>query len=260
MAIELFLTDGNPLNFKPGLPNNYAGPVLPGSLASFTISSLAEIVIQELAGDQYSVRLSVGHFFQRITAGGKIRKQGLYSSFMLKNGMRKEVGSIGKMHVRQDQYSCFYTEPTPCKARFEKDKEYTTIDIFYSPKLLEELLPFFPELKSVLSSKSALVADKACWALPSMKEITNQLLLCPFDEATRQFYFDLKARELLYQMLENTYKRNRKTFSFTPWETARIHQARTILESYISRKPPSIRSLSKQVALNEFKLKTGFKL
>ncbi len=247
------------LEFQAGLPSDYAGPTLRGSGANFAKSDIAQVVIQELAGDYYSIRFSVGKFFKRVTATGNIHRQGLYSYFMLKNGLRKEIDSIGKIHLRQDQYSCFYTEPTPCKARFEKNTEYRTIDVFYSPKLLEELLPFFPELRSVLLSPSAMLPGKICWSLPSMKEIINQLLDCPFDEATRQFYFDLKVRELLYQMLENAYRRNHKFYTFTPWETARIHQARTILENHISKKPPSIRSLSKQVALNEFKLKTGFK-
>ncbi|MBI1780616.1 MAG: helix-turn-helix transcriptional regulator [Sphingobacteriales bacterium] len=38
-----------------------------------------------------------------------------------------------------------------------------------------------------------------------------------------------------------------------------MHEARAILEKYIDKKPPSIKSLSRQVALNEFKLKSGFK-
>lgn len=92
-----------------------------------------------------------------------------------------------------------------------------------------------------------------------MKEIINQILNCPYDEATRQFYFDLKVRELLYQLLETAFKTNPSQQYFTPFEIARIHEARDILESYISKKPPSIRSLSRKVALNEYKLKTGFK-
>ncbi|HEY0433565.1 MAG TPA: helix-turn-helix transcriptional regulator, partial [Chitinophagaceae bacterium] len=104
-----------------------------------------------------------------------------------------------------------------------------------------------------------LLRNKTCWSLPAMQEITNQLLSCPYDESTLRFYFDLKVRELLFQILENAYKRKPEEHVFTPWEVSKIHQARTILENYVSRKPPSIRSLSKQVALNVFKLKTGFR-
>jgi AraC-like DNA-binding protein len=259
MAIELNLVNGEPLESQLGLPSDYSGPILSGASATFVKSSVAALTIQELIGHHYSIRHSVAKFFQRVAGNSSLHKQGLYASFMLKNEMRKEIYGIGKIHVRQDQYSCLYTEPTHCNARFEKEAEYRAIDIFFSPKMLEELLPFFPELKAVVTSSSALLTGKACWMLPSMKEVINQLLNCPFDEATRQFYFDLKVRELLYQMLENAYKRKQEVRFFTPWEIARIHDARTILGDHVSKKPPSIRSLSKKVALNEFKLKTGFR-
>ncbi len=260
MLVELTLFNDGQLEFQSGLPPDYSGPILHGSVALSTKTNIAQLVIQELAGEHYSIRFSIGKFFKKADAIGNIKTQGLYCYFMLKNGIRKEIDSIGKLHLRQDQYTCFFTAPTSCKAKFEKNIEYRAVDLFYSPKLLEELLPFFPELEDVLlASPSAILPGKTCWTLPSMKEITNQLLNCPYDEATRQFYFDLKVRELLYQMLENAYKRKSATHNFTPWEIARIHDARSILEDYISKKPPSLRSLSRKVALNEFKLKTGFK-
>lgn len=260
MAIELTLSNGELLEFKPGLPADYAGPILRGARALSTKTNIAELVLQELTGKHYSIRFIIGKFLKKVNASGWIHTDGLYSYFMLKNGTRKKFDTIGKLHIRQDQYTCFFTESSDCSAIFEKNNEIRALDFFYSPKLLEELLPFFPELKTVLlSSPGMILPGKACWTLPTMKEITTQILNCPYDEATRQFYFDIKVRELLYQILENAY-RKRPTTQFTPWETARIHEARKILENYISKKPPSIRSLSRQVALNEFKLKAGFRL
>jgi len=260
MAIELTLANNGLLVFHPGLPPDYSGPILRGSIAVSAKTDLADMVVQEFSGEEYSIRFIIGTFLKRVTAKGHIQNRGLYSYFMLKNGLRKEISSIGKLHIRQDQYACFFTEPSTCKIRFEKNVEYRAIDIFYSPKLLHELLPFFPELKAVLDATPGMVVrDKTCWSLPGMKEITNQLLNCPFDESTMQFYFDLKVRELLFQILENAYKRKATEQFFTPWEIGKIHQARTILEDYVSKKPPSIKSLSKQVALNVYKLKTGFR-
>lgn len=260
MNIYLTLTNGGPMEFQPGLPSNYSGPILRGARAVSATTNGGQLVIQELAGELYSIRLTAGKFFNKIKASGNILTRGLYSYFMLKNGVRKEILFIGKLHLRQDQYTCFFTAPTPFNARIENDKEFRILDVFYSPKLVEELVPFFPELKEVLStSPGIMLSGKACWALPSMKEITNQLLDSLYDDATRQFYFDLKVRELLYQMLQNAYKRKPAELFYTPWEVSKIHEARTILKSNISKKPPTIKSLSKQVALNEFKLKAGFR-
>ena len=259
MAIELTLAHDERLDLQYGLPPDYRGPILRGGINFSTKTNLAELVLQEIPGENYSIRFVSGKILKRIYARGWIHTLGLYCYFMLKNGIRKRFDSIGKLHLRQDQYACFFTEPTNCSAVFDKNDEFRALDFFYSPKLLEELFPFFPELKSLLELPGTILAGKARWALPSMKEITNQILNCPYDEATRQFYFDLKVRELLFQILENTYKKKANEKIFTPWETARIHEARTILETYISKKPPSIKSLSKQVALNVYKLKTGFR-
>jgi AraC-like DNA-binding protein len=258
--MELTLSNGNPLKFEPGLPSDYSGPILCGATSFQAKSNLAELVIQELHGEYYTIRFLIGKFLKKVNAKGWIHSNGLYSYFMLKNGTRKRINTIGNLHIRQDQYACFFTESSDCSAVFEKTNEFRALDVFYSPKLLEELLPYFPELKNVmLSSAGIILPGKPCWSLPSMKEIINQILDCPYDEATRQFYFDLKVRELLYQLLETSFKKNPSQQYFTPFEIARIHEARDILETYISKKPPSIRSLSKKVALNEYKLKTGFK-
>jgi AraC-like DNA-binding protein len=260
MSIELTLPNGERLNFRTGLPNNYSGPILRGAFAVSIKTDLADISVQELAGEEYSIRLTIGRFFKRIAAAGNLKNNGLYSYFMLKGNLRKEIKTLDKFHLRQDHYVCFITEPTSCLAKFEKDVEYRVVDLFYSPLLLNELLPFFPELKEVLFGSTAVsLTQKTWWTVPSMKEIINQLINCPYNESTRQFYFDLKVRELLYQMLEHAYKRKPSENSFTPWEAAKIHEVKTILESYISKKPPSVRSLSKRVALNEYKLKRGFK-
>lgn len=260
MVIALTLSHDDPLEFKPGLPAGYTGPVLRAAKASSTKTNLAEVVLQELTGNHYSIRFITGRFFKKVYAKGWVHTGGLYSYFMLKNGVRKQFDSLGRLHIREDQYACFFTPPTDCSAVFEKNKEFRALDFFYSPQLLDQLVPFFPELTSIFDSPTgSILPGRACWLLPSMSEITNQILNCPFDEATREFYFDLKVRELLYQILERAYKRNVSEKSFTPWEVKKIHEARDILEAHIATKPPTIKTLSRQVALNEYKLKAGFR-
>jgi AraC-like DNA-binding protein len=260
MNIELTLPNGSILKFHPGLPPDYKGPFLRGSTAVSAKTTLAEVVLQQLTGVDYFVRLTTGRLLQKISAKGLAAEYGLYSNFMLKNEARKELDSIGKFHLRKDQYICYLTKETNCNVLFEKNEDFRIIDFFYSPKLLEELVPFFPELEPLLrSSPQTILNGKGGWSIPSMKEIMNQILDCPYDVTTRQFYYDLKVRELLYQLLESSFRRGSKSYSFTPFEISRIHEARSILEKSIDKKPPSIKSLSRQVALNEFKLKTGFR-
>jgi AraC-like DNA-binding protein len=260
MDIELSLPNNSILEFQPGLPLDYKGAILRGANAVSVKTNLAEIVLQKLVGENYFIRLSTGRLLKKLTVKNWGSQFGLYSNFVLKNEARKEINTLGKFHLRKDQYLSFFTHKVNCKVYFEKTEDFKTLDIFYSPKLLEELVPFFPELKPLLAEcPQTILGGKGGWSIPSMKEITNQILDCDYDEATRQFYYDIKVSELLFQLLNTSFKTNHKTHYFTPFETARIHEARNILEKYIDKKPPSIRSLSKQVAINEFKLKSGFR-
>ena len=187
------------LEFLPGLPPDYKGITLRGSSTMFAKTNLAEIILQQLNGVDYYIRLSTGRFLKKISAKGWAAQYGLYSNFILKNDARKELKSIGKFHLRKDQYICYLTKETDCSVLFANNEDFSTIDFFYSPKLLEELIPFFPELGQLLvDSSQAILNGKGGWSIPSMKEITNQILNCPYDEKTRQFYYH-PMEELLYQ-------------------------------------------------------------
>lgn len=257
---KLTAENGKPFAFVNTLPDNYKGPILAGAVCYSARVNHSELILQELRGEEYSVRLIIGKFLKKLSATNWIHTEGLYSNLMFKDSIRNKILSLGKMHLREGQYSCFYTQPSVCSSFFEKGKEFEMFDLFYSPLLLQELVPFFPELKSVIGANPGkLITPKPFWLPVAIKEVINQLLNCPYDETTRQFYFDLKVKELLYYMLESAFKQDSSKLSFTPWEVARIHEARKILQENIARKPPSIKALAKQVALNEYKLKIGFR-
>lgn len=260
MPIDIQLSTGEFISMQAGLPPGYAGPLLQGSERFHGISNAGHVTVQEFLSTQYAIRFYSGRFSKNTSAIGRITDRGLYSYFMLKNSARKTLDTVGKIHLREDQYSFYFTDRTRCKLLPGKEAEFRILDIFYSPDLIKELIPFFPELKNIPSDgRGILLNEKTSWSLPSMMEITHQLLNCPFDPETSRFYFDTKVRELLYHLLEETYSRKSSFIKFTPWEVARIHEARSILEEHIAKKPPSIRALSRKVALNEFKLKSGFK-
>lgn len=260
MPTDILLSNGEYLSFQPGLPHDYNGPLLQGANRFNSQSNVGYVTMQELQNAQYSIRFYTGRLRNKISASANINTRGLYSYFMLKNSVRKTIQSIGKMHLRQDQYSFYFTDQTYCKLLPVKESEFRILDVFYSQELLSELIPIFPDLEHISNiASSRLPNERTCWALPSMIEITQEILNCPFDSGTSRFYFDLKVRELLYHLLEQAYHRKPSDLKFTPWEIARIHEAKNILRQHISQKPPSIKSLARQVALNEFKLKAGFR-
>lgn len=252
--------DISALNRIPGIPKGYSGPVLTGANQYQLRTNYLELFIQELKREQYSIRLVIGNVLQKILASKWIQKEGLYVNFMLQNGARKHIDSIGKLHTRHGFHSVFYTTPTNCSAVFDSKEELKLLDIYYSPELLEELKPYFPEFGKAIKNKNATFQiNPTIWTIPSLKKSTNELIECPYSDQSNHYFFDLKVREILYQILELTYRKTNKQYNYTSFEVGKIHKVKGILENTIDQKPPTIKSLAKQVALNEFKLKTGFR-
>lgn len=259
MKIELSVSNMI-LALKPGLPNDYRGPILKGSVVMSAQSSLAEIVLQHLTGAGYSIVLSSGKLLNKMLKKERTAQYGLHSNFILKNEARKEIKNIGEFCLKKDQYICYLSKEEASTIHFAENEEFRKLDFFYSPQLLKELVPLFPQLKRILQhSTQKILHPQDSFSIPMMKEIMNQIIDCPYDKNTRIFYYDLKVRELLLQLLERTFKRNTSVYIFQSHEKTRIYEAKSILEKNIDKKTPTIKELCKLVALNEFKLKTGFK-
>ncbi|QLE57677.1 AraC family transcriptional regulator [Nostoc sp. TCL26-01] len=94
----------------------------------------------------------------------------------------------------------------------------------------------------------------------AMQQILQQILHCPYQGIPRQMYLEAKALELL-------------TLQFTQWtqnpepslktklrkdDIERLYAAKDILINRINN-PPSLLELSRQIGLNERKLKQGFR-
>jgi AraC-like DNA-binding protein len=67
------------------------------------------------------------------------------------------------------------------------------------------------------------------------------------------------VKELLFLLLGISFNPDKIQQRFTPFEVARVHQVKDILESYLAKKPPTLKELSNQSGLNQFKLKLGFR-
>jgi AraC-like DNA-binding protein len=137
---------------------------------------------------------------------------------------------------------------------------FEVLEIFYSAQLLHQLIGYFPGLKDVINGRrNRLFAHDVKWTPPMVQEIYMQLLHHSYQSDLQHLYFDVKARELLFHFLYSCTNGKCPEAGFTDYEIRRIREAKDILETFIDKKPPTIRELSRMVALNEFKLKRGFR-
>lgn len=94
-----------------------------------------------------------------------------------------------------------------------------------------------------------------------MQLIIQQILQCPYSGAVKRLYLESKVWELMALQLEfvlNNQSNPSKTVSLSADEVDRIHHAKEILTQHLDN-PPSLKALARQVGLNEFALKQGFR-
>lgn len=97
---------------------------------------------------------------------------------------------------------------------------------------------------------------------PAMQHALCQLLNCPYQGITKRIYLESKVLELLaFQFNEWTEQRPPSLHSQSPLQPndiERLHHAKEILLQNLD-KPPSLLELARQVGLNDYKLKQGFR-
>jgi AraC family transcriptional regulator, transcriptional activator of the genes for pyochelin and ferripyochelin receptors len=96
---------------------------------------------------------------------------------------------------------------------------------------------------------------------PLMQAALQQVLACPLVGGARRLYLEGKALELVALYAANAAHpaaQNAPTHRLRPDDVERIHAARDLLLARLDQ-PPTLHELARQVYLNEFKLKQGFK-
>jgi AraC-like DNA-binding protein len=132
-----------------------------------------------------------------------------------------------------------------------------------------ELAGGHPEVGEKLRSHLEEIGQRYRYGLgatnSAMQLALQQLLNCPYHGFTKQLYLESKAMELIALRLEQL---KEQVLDFNPPSNLpdrlqgddidRIHHARDILVDNLDD-PPSLLELARQVGLNDYKLKRGFR-
>ena len=97
--------------------------------------------------------------------------------------------------------------------------------------------------------------------LSATKKVVQQVLNCPYQGVTKRLYLESKTIELIAYSLHQVSESQKQPLQrppLKPAEAERIRWAEKILLDNLSN-PPSLAALAKQVELNEYKLKVGFR-
>lgn len=129
-------------------------------------------------------------------------------------------------------------------------------------RLISETLEELPkEIRQLLEECNGNYFGDINLITPAMRSALEQVLYCPFQGKTKQIYLESKCLELIALKLEQLKDRDRQTGVMRflkPDDIDRIHLAKTILTANLNN-PPSLLELARQVSLNDYKLKVGFR-
>jgi AraC-like DNA-binding protein len=260
MALYLLNSSRLEVPFEKESASAIAYPALAGSqVLSYKTNDL-QLLVKELIAGLFTIRYNSFRFSKNQAIESVAYKQGIHSRVMLQNDLHFSIENIGNVHQREGSVTMVRSDQAHCKALYEAGKDYKTLDIYLGPGLIEQLASFYPELLLNWQTASPkMLLNQPCFMTPRVKDVVTEIMDCPYDESTSLFYFDLKVREYLYILLEQHLHPKKTRYRFTPYEAEQIHKAREILLSDLRKPPLTIRVLARQVALNEFKLKEGFR-
>ncbi|AFZ30907.1 transcriptional regulator, AraC family [Gloeocapsa sp. PCC 7428] len=116
-------------------------------------------------------------------------------------------------------------------------------------------------LRSLIEGKSAKNFHQSLnQSTPAMQQTLQQMLNCPYHGVIKRMYLESKVLELLVLQFHQLAGQNSYNTipNFRPTDIERLHLAKEILQRDLDG-PPSLLDLARQVGLNDYKLKRGFR-
>lgn len=187
-------------------------------------------------------------------------------SFCMAGQMQIEGSDANSMvQFKAKQANLGVINDTKGNIRYEANQPVLLVHIHVQPDVInlttgEEFEQLPTQLRNAISGIDAAYHQSSTMT-PVMQATIQQLLNCPYQGFTKQLYVESKALELisLYfeQLLSNTSLSNAHS-ALQLDERDRIVYARDILLAQLAN-PPTLLELSRQVGLNDRKLKQGFR-
>ena len=224
-----------------------------GTTRSFHFTSGLQLYIQE----------NLTH--EAISLETELNYLSLVMSWIVKGTANFALGDCDCYLSSPNHHLCYFHD-VGGKLEFAANSSVVMVDLAlesYSP-LYDAIAqsPYFPtQIKKFLFNSQTGYLRQHLTTTPKMTIALHQIINCPYQGLTKQLYLESKAIELLtlnLSLLEAEYSRSTATKATKPDDIERLYRVKEILIENIDC-PPTLNSLARQVGLNEFKLKQGFR-
>ncbi|MEH1844260.1 MAG: AraC family transcriptional regulator [Nostoc sp.] len=192
------------------------------------------------------------------------------SKFFLSGGTRTVTPNVAGVSDDYEEVAGYnYLFFLPDVREFEHhtaNQHAQNIKIYWHPNLLDSFQGSFENLPALLEQlKENPIKQPFHQPLgvttPAMQLVLKQILQCPFLETLRQMYLEAKVLELLVLQIAQWGENHQvlqRSLHFRADEIECLHHAKAILNQTLDN-PPSLLNLAKEIGLNDFKLKRGFR-
>ncbi|MGD2183734.1 helix-turn-helix transcriptional regulator [Lusitaniella coriacea] len=237
-----------------------------------------EVQNQWITGRDRAIRLrdglhlKIGDFYNQDRYAGALElqhkaSQPLTLSFQLRGYVRVRTQGIGNDYYEEKagENYLFFVPETQETEEYPAQERLQALKIRVQPHFLRTLISsptdsLPAELNPLLEGRKGNIFHRRVGKItPEMQLAVRQILQCPYRGITKCLYLEGKVLQLIaLQFAQMTERDCVAHCNLHNSDIECIHQAKAILLSDLNN-PPSLLELARQVGINDYKLKRGFR-
>ena len=186
-------------------------------------------------------------------------------SFVLKGSIQSfdRASNLGTV-LLGNQHNISYSPGFDGFMEFSDTSTIENFEVSLSPFFFSEHLPnennfFLDFLKSIHAKKTSRLHDSNLLITHQMRCIISEVINCTKVGTFKKLFLEIKVLELLLLQIEQVLGgKGTKLYSLSATDIEKMYHLKQILDENLDTMP-TLKGLSRQLYLNEFKLKKGFK-
>jgi AraC family transcriptional activator of pyochelin receptor len=254
------LTYGS-ISLEPVVPPELYALLLPGSEAVCAQGAFGKILLQEIHLGALVIQYIIYQVRKDLALDFRYHSGMMQTYVALKNDSHYYIQGIGDLYLAEGQFNILDASTIEGTRFLEQGREYRSFHVIYSPEMLDSLLSVFPPLEEWFASDSSqprLLFKTHPLLTTQLKEIVDNIIHCSYTDELRRFYLELKTKEFLFLSMMPIEQGVTAAIWLTPRSIEMIHESKRMLENNFDQHI-TIAGMAKQLGINEFKLKAGFK-
>jgi AraC-like DNA-binding protein len=261
MDVNLHSMTYGPIIIKPGVPEELSSWVLPDSETGYAQGAFGKILFQEIHLGELNIQYNIFQVVKDLAIDFRCQPGMMQIHVALKGDGHYSIDGIGDLYLAEGQFNILDAANIEGTGYLEHSREYHSFHVSYTPEILDSLLPVFPALEEWFASDSSqprLLFKTHPLLTVQLKDIIESILHCPYTDELRRYYLELKVKEFLFLSMMPIEQGVTPAIWLTRRSIEQIHESKRMLENNFDQHI-TIATLAKQLGINEFKLKAGFK-